>query len=94
MKESMGNIINLVEIQSPIPNFDGDDKGISCGLLPRFNIVRERWRIVAGMRETKRLAVGSSFEWRVSYFAGTARNQPSNPNRINVPTSEKSVCNG
>jgi len=41
----MENIINLVGIQSPMTNFDGDDKGISCGLLPRFNIAREWWRI-------------------------------------------------
>jgi hypothetical protein len=54
MKESMKKIIDLVEIQSPIPNFDGDDKGISCGLLPTFNIARERLRIVEGANETKR----------------------------------------
>jgi hypothetical protein len=90
----MENIISLVEIQSPIPNFDADDKGISCGLLPRFNIARARWRTVAGARETTKGRLGSGCRAAPLYFAGTAENQTSNPNRISVPTSENSVCNG
>jgi hypothetical protein len=46
----MENIIDLVGIQSPIPNFDGDDKGISYELLLRFNIAREKRRIEGSER--------------------------------------------
>jgi hypothetical protein len=93
MKESMENIIDLVGIQSPIPNFDHDDKGISYELLLRFNIAREKRRIEGSEREAA-LLIRMRPKQLAFYFAGTARNQTSNPNRISVPTSENNVCNG
>jgi hypothetical protein len=62
-------------------------------LLPRFNIARSGSRIARECEETKRI-LSVLFAPKSRYFAGTAMNQISNPNRISAPRTENTVCMG
>jgi hypothetical protein len=62
-------------------------------LLLRFNIARAGARIASECEETSRV-LSVLFAENSRYFAGTAMNQISNPNRINAPRTENRVCMG